>query len=75
MHTHWLAVRVCYIVFLALGWTVIVVFLVISMIYKNIIPVNELGYLFWYFSGCIFAESHRNRGRVFQKSYRVNNAI
>lgn len=44
---------------LALGWTAVMSFMLVSLIYKNIIPANVIGYLFWYFSGCIVAEKYR----------------
>lgn len=46
---------------LALGWTVIILMFVITMVYQNFIPVNALGYLFWYLSGCLVAESYRSK--------------
>lgn len=41
----------------ATGWTGIVVILVLSMPYKNIMAFNVIGFLFWYFSGYVVAKS------------------
>lgn len=42
---------------IATGWTGIVVILVLSMLYKNIMSFNVIGFLFWYFSGYVAASA------------------
>lgn len=42
---------------IATGWTGIVVILVLSLAYKNIMVFNVVGYLFWYFSGYVAAKN------------------
>ncbi len=39
------------------GWLGVVPVIAISLFYKDIIPVNSLMYLFWYFSGFVAARS------------------
>jgi hypothetical protein len=46
---------------LALGWCAVMSFIFIVFIYKGILFNNTLGYLFWYFAGCIVAERIRSR--------------
>jgi len=46
---------------LALGWSVVISFIFITFVYKNLISHDTMGYLFWYFSGCIVAERYRSR--------------
>jgi len=43
----------------ALGWIGIVGIYSLSLFYKDIIPVNVISYLFWYFSGYVVANSYR----------------
>ncbi len=43
----------------ALGGTAVVIFMTMSLVYTNILILNELGYLFWYFSGYVAAERYR----------------
>ncbi|MFQ5470860.1 MAG: hypothetical protein ACE5EH_11225 [Gammaproteobacteria bacterium] len=44
---------------LALGWVGVASVMAVILFYKNIIIFNVLGYLFWYFSGCIAAQRKR----------------
>lgn len=46
---------------LANGWSVVMVIIVISTVYKQFVLTNEIGYLFWYFSGYIISECFRNK--------------
>jgi hypothetical protein len=54
---------------LALGWTANVPIVCVAVIYKNIIFLDALYILFWYFSGIIVVQAHRLR--VIQQSYWV----
>jgi hypothetical protein len=45
---------------LALGWLGVLGVIFISLFYKNIISVNGISYLFWYFSGYIAAMKWRS---------------
>lgn len=49
----------------ALGWVSVIIMMVVSFPYKNLIVFNVLGYLFFYFSGCLAARRYRLR---FQKT-------
>ena len=42
---------------IATGWLGVVVIFFLSLFYKDLIPINPLMYLFWYFSGYIAAKS------------------
>ncbi len=42
---------------IATGWTGIVVVIVLSLLYKNIMVFNVVGFLFWYFSGYVVAKN------------------
>jgi hypothetical protein len=39
------------------GWLGVMPIILVSLFYKDIIPVNALMYLFWYFSGYVAARS------------------
>ena len=60
---------------MVLGWTAVIIMVVFSMVYKNIISANSLSYLFWYFSGCIVAETYRIKINENAPSLEINNAI
>ena len=42
---------------IGLGWLGVVPVILVSLMYKDIIPVNSIMYLFWYFSGYVAANS------------------
>ncbi len=44
---------------LALGWTGVIVVLLISLAYQNIIPVAPISMLMWYLSGIIVSQRYR----------------
>jgi hypothetical protein len=46
---------------LSMAWLVVSCFILISFTYKDLIAQNALGYMFWYFSGCIVSEKFRAR--------------
>ena len=48
---------------IALGWVGVVLIISIGLFYKDIIRVNGIMYLFWYFSGHIVAERFRIKRR------------
>jgi len=56
----------------ALGWAAVVVIYIVSLSYKNIIPVNVIGYLFWYFSGYIAAARYRSRFSYSSSKIKLN---
>ena len=47
---------------IALGWIGVVVVVVLSLLYKNIMVFNVVGFLFWYFSGYVVASNVRSNG-------------
>lgn len=49
---------------IALGWSGVVVLIVLSLPYKNFMIFNVLGALFWYFSGYIASEKFRIEHQV-----------
>lgn len=57
---------------IALGWLGVMGILFLSLFYKNIINVNVIGYLFWFFAGYIASESlkadSRNTARASELS-------
>lgn len=51
---------------IATGWTGIVAVVILSLLYKNIMVFNVIGFLFWYFSGYVVAKNvlaNSNGGR------------
>lgn len=46
---------------IALGWTGVMAVLFLSLFYNSSILTNEIGFLFWYFSGYIASAAYRKR--------------
>jgi hypothetical protein len=54
---------------IALGWCTIVILSGLNLFYQNILKVNIVNYLFWFYSGVIVAENFRmqQKDRVYQQ--------
>jgi hypothetical protein len=52
--------------FAALGhaWTIVMLIMAFALIYKSIFSMNEIGYLFWYFSGVVASQAILERERL-----------
>jgi len=62
---------------LAAGWIGVVVIMLFSLPYKNILEFNVIGYLFWYFSGYIAARAsqYTRVQKVTKKDFFVRMAV
>ena len=56
----------------AVGWSGVVIIVVLSIPYKNIMVFNVIGFLFWYFSGYVMA-MNRLQSKVSDDGYRRHN--
>jgi O-antigen ligase len=54
---------------IGLGWAAVIIIMFLGLFYKSMFQDNAIGYLFWYFCGCIAFMKHK---QVFEERSRVH---